>query len=414
MSQSGYSLSAGRLSWENLRRRPFRTACLVIVVFILAFTLFGGSLLAASLQKGLQSMAKRFGADLMVVPAGYGEKAEGVLLRGEPSFFYFDGALAAQLAEMEGVLQASPQCFLTSLSTECCDAPVQLIAFDPATDFVIQPWIAEDRQNGRLGGRPEGGLGEGQLVVGSRIDIRSNGTVQLYNHEYPVAAQLSETATGFDTTIFMTRRTMDLLKEAAHREGFGFIADGEPEGSVSAVLVKAGGNVNPNSLAQAIKRNHQNVDVLVSQGILAAIAEALEGFVAYINSFSIILWIVAVVVLMAVVSGSLNERKKEFAILRILGAPRKKLVRLVLTESSLTGLAGSLAGLGAAALLIFPFNTYLSLKIGLPYIRPGAGGLLVLGLVSLALSFAAGPLAAISSAVRISRAETYWTLREGE
>ncbi|MDR1931765.1 MAG: FtsX-like permease family protein [Spirochaetales bacterium] len=405
MSENGYPLSAGRLSWENLRRRPFRTACLIVVVSILAFTLFGGSILVSSLQNGLDSMSKRFGADLMVVPAGYASKAEAVLLRGEPSFFYFDGALVQQLAETDGIVQASPQCFLTSLSADCCDAPVQLIAFDPATDFVIQPWIAEVRS---------GGIGEGQLVVGSRITVHADNTIQLFNQYYPVAARLSETATGFDTSIFMTRNTMDFIIDNAHKAGYNFISDKEPEGSISAVMLRLDQDASAKSIAYAIKRDNQNVDVIVSQSILSGIAQALRGLIVYINSFSIVLWIVAVIILTAVFSGSINERKKEFAILRILGATRKRLIRIIVSESSLTGLAGSLAGIAAASLLVFPFSTYIGIKLQLPYIRPGPGGILTLFLFSLVLSFAAGPLAAVYSAFKIGRAETYFTMREGE
>ncbi|MDR1901020.1 MAG: FtsX-like permease family protein [Treponema sp.] len=405
MRQVAYPLSTGRLSWENLRRRPFRTACLIIVVSILAFTLFGGSILVSSLQNGLDSMSKRFGADLMVVPAGYASKAEGVLLRGEPSLFYFDGALVQELAALEGIVQVSPQCFLTSLSSECCDIPVQLIAFDPATDFVIQPWIAEMRS---------GDVNDGQLVVGSRIDIRDDNTIKLFDHYYPVTAQLSQTATGFDTSIFMTRATMDLIMATAHKAGNAFLSDREPQGSVSAILIQLDRNTSAQSIARAIKRNHQGVDVLVSQSILAAIADTLRGFILYINRFSFVLWIVAVIILTAVFSSSVNERKKEFAILRILGASRKKLVGMVLGESALAGLAGSIAGIAAASLLVFPFSVAISAKLALPYIQPGAGGILALVLFSLVLSFAAGPLAAVYSAFKIGGAETYFTLREGE
>jgi putative ABC transport system permease protein len=372
---------------------------------MLAFTLFGGSILVFSLQNGLKSMSKRFGADLMVVPAGYAAKAEGVLLRGEPSFFYFDRELVQQIAATEGVTQASPQCFLTSLSTECCDVPVQLIAFDPATDFVIQPWIAETRG---------GSIADGEVVAGYDIIVRANKTIKLFNHEYPVAARLSKTAAGFDTSIFMTRHTMDLLKDRAHQEGYAFISDNEPEDSISAVLVQLDQEANPQSVARAIKRNNQDLDVLISQGILAALAGALQNFIVYINSFSVILWIVALFILTAVFSGSVHERKKEFAILRILGASRKKLIRIVLAESALAGLAGSLSGIAAAGLVVFPFSTYISVKLGLPSVRPGPGGILTLALLSLVLSFAAGPLAAVYAAFKISRAETYFTMREGE
>ena len=57
------NLNTGTLSLENLKARPVRTACLAVVVSILAFTLFGGSILTLNLRQGLDTMTKRFGVD---------------------------------------------------------------------------------------------------------------------------------------------------------------------------------------------------------------------------------------------------------------------------------------------------------------------------------------------------------------
>ena len=78
------------LAINNLKRKKFRTACLLIVVLILAFTLFAGAVMSSSLENGMNSMQRRLGADLMVVPKGTEEKAEGILIKGEPNYFYFD------------------------------------------------------------------------------------------------------------------------------------------------------------------------------------------------------------------------------------------------------------------------------------------------------------------------------------
>jgi putative ABC transport system permease protein len=133
----------GALSLENLKAKPVRAACLALVAAVLAFVLFGGSLLALNLRQGLDAVTRRFGADLMVVPQGAGEQAQASLLKGSINHFYFDSRVADAVAGIEGVAGASPQFYLASLATECCDAPVQLIAYDPATDFVVQPWVAE-------------------------------------------------------------------------------------------------------------------------------------------------------------------------------------------------------------------------------------------------------------------------------
>jgi putative ABC transport system permease protein len=395
----------GALSLENLKAKPVRTACLVLVVAVLAFTLFGGSLLALNLRQGLAAVTRRFGADLMVVPKGAGEQAQSSLLNGSVNYFYFDSGVADTVAGIDGVACASPQFYLASLSTECCDAPVQLIAYDPATDFVIQPWVAE---------RHSETVGDGQVVVGSRILVDRDGAIKLFNHRYPVAAQLSDSASGLDTSIFMTMNTMRQLIDLAHAEKYNFLADKYGGDAISAVLVKADPSKSASSLAWAIRRESEGVEVLVSQGIFSRLSEALSGLVHYIRVFSAILWGVALIVLGAVFSGSVHERKKEFAQLRILGATRKKLAGIVLGESSLAGLAGSAAGIVLASLAVFPFSALIGERLGLPYLEAPLLYIVPLALGSLALSVLAGPLASLHSAYTIGRAETYFTMREGE
>jgi len=398
-------LKTVNLSVKNLSARPVRTACLFIVVAILAFTLFGGSILALNLRQGLDTMTKRFGADLMVVPEGSSEKAQALLLCGDTGYFYFNAGIVDKVAGTEGVACASPQFFLTSLSSDCCDSVVQLIAYDPATDFVVQPWIAEKRRET---------IGDGQVVIGNRISMRQNGTIKLFNHEYPVAAQLSKSASGYDTSIFMTMNTMRRLIDNAHELKINFLSDRYEGDVISAVLVKTETSKSPSLLARDIGGQNEGVEVLVSQGIFARIAATLSGLVKYIQFFSIALWALAVIVLSAVFSGTIHERKKEFAILRILGATRKKLVGIVLNESFIAGIAGGCAGVILASLVVFPFSTYISAQLELPYLDAPFFYIVLLVLGSLFLSAIVGPLSSLYSALRISRAETYFTMREGE
>jgi putative ABC transport system permease protein len=400
--------NTGTLSLENLKAKPVRTACLVVVAAILACTLFGGSILALNLRRGLDTMTRRFGADLMVVPKGASGKAQSILLRGAAGYFYFDAAIVDSVARTEGVACASPQFFLTSLSEACCDAMVQLIAYDPETDFVVQPWMAEKYSRS---------VEDGQVVVGSRIAIRGDDTIRLLGYHYPVAARLSRSASGLDTSVFMTMNTMRLLIGRARAEGYDFLAVQEKEmrrGAVSTVLAKLEPSAPPARLAQTISRENAGVEVVVSQRIFSGIAETLTGLTAYIRLFSAVLWVLALIVLAAVFSGSVHERKKEFAVLRILGATRRKLAGIVLGESAIAGLAGGAAGIVLASLVIFPFSTLISEKLELPYLDAPLIHIILLVAGSLVLSALAGPLASLVSALRISRAETYYTMRDGE
>nr|AGS53104.1 protein of unknown function DUF214 [uncultured bacterium contig00036] len=393
------------LSLKNLRANPVRASCLMVVTAVLAFALFGGSIIELNLRQGLASMTNRFGADLMVIPKGAAEKAQTLLLYGGRNFFYFDAGILDTVAKTWGVAHASPQFFLASISSGCCDDAVQLIAYDPATDFVVQPWVAE---------KHSGLIIDGQVVVGSRIIRRPDGVIRLFNHEYPVAARLSGSASGFDTSIFMTMNTMRQLIDRAHEENYRFPADEYGGEIISVVLVKTDTKDIKTFVADSIKSENENVDVLVTQVIFDRITGTLSGFVKYIRIFSIAVWALAVVLLAAVFCGIIHERKKEFAILRILGATRKRLAGIVLSEAAFAGIAGGAGGIIAASLVVFPFSIIISEWLELPYLDAPFHHIMLLVLGSLFLSSLTGPLASLYAALRISKAETYYTMREGE
>ena len=85
-----------------------------------------------------------------------------------------------------------------------------------------------------------------------------------------------------------------------------------------------------------------------------------------------------------------------------------------MTESLILSAMGGVAGTAAAGVLVLPFSAYIGERLQLPYLQPNTGVVLGILALSLLLSSAVGPLASIYAAVRISRAETYLTMREGE
>jgi len=399
------NLNTGVLSIKNLQAKPVRAVCLILVTAILAFTIFGGSIIALNLEQGLAAMTKRFGADIMVVPQGSADKAQTLLLQGEPNYFYFDSGVIDTIAAEDGVVQASAQFFLASLPSDCCDEEVQLIAYDPETDFVVQPWIAE-----KYGDK----IMDDYVVVGSSINIGANRGIKLFNHNYTVAAQLSPSASGFDTTVFMTMNTMRSLIERSKMFDTDILTENYKDGMVSAVLVRTDPAKDSSEIARNIESKAEGVEAIVSQGIFTRIASSLSGFTKYIQMIAIILWILAVIVLASVFSGIVHERKKEFALLRIIGATRARLVGIVLSESSLAGIAGGITGVILAALVVFPFANLISARLGLPYLDASFLNIILLILICLIISALSGSLASLYSALKISKAETYFTMREGE
>ncbi len=65
-----------------------------------------------------------------------------MLTGNSSSTFYFTNDIGSQIAEADGVGESTVQTYISSLAAACCDEKVQIIGFNPDTDFVITPgWL---------------------------------------------------------------------------------------------------------------------------------------------------------------------------------------------------------------------------------------------------------------------------------
>ena len=400
---TGQPLTTWRIARENLFRRPFRSAGLAMIVLFFSFLLFGGSILIESLRSGISSMSKRLGADLMVVPYGYEKQLQSALLRGEPSSFYLDQSLESKIRQVAGVEKVSSQIFIASLQAACCSLPVQLIGFDPATDFIVHPWMKDQAPNK---------LGDDEIIVGSKIEGAIGGKITFFGKPYTIAMRLDRTGMGFDTSVFLNLKTARSM--ISKLEIAPLFDVKKLDGIVSSVMVKAKSGQDTRSLANTILQRHAidyNLDMVMSKTMMSDIASRLQSFSWVIYGLGGLLWLLATGVLMLVFSIVLNERRREFSLLRILGASRRKLSAILLAESCLISFSGTICGLFLSALILFSFRALISDAIGLPFLLPALPKIGLLFLSSLLISAGIGPLACLYSAWRLGRSDIATTLR---
>ncbi|NMM93217.1 ABC transporter permease [Bifidobacterium sp. DSM 109957] len=401
-------IDMNKLPFENLKRKPLRTTALLAVVVVLSLALFGGSILATNLNTGMASMERRLGADLMVVPQNTAQKAEALLTDGSPTTFYLTKDVADQISQADGVAQATQQTYISSLAAACCDEKLQIIGYDPATDFVIEPWVAEQF---------DGTLEDGQMLAGANVNVSADGTIELYGRDWPVVAQLASTGTNLDNSVFINQTTVPAMVEASAKVATQVMPEEYAGKAVSSVLI----NVAEGYTAETVATNIQNLDASFKDlgfvypgGITATTRTSLNTLVAYLTLFIAVLWVMGAIVLIAVFSTSANERKREFASLRIMGATRGMLNTIILKESAVIGLTGGVLGVAVASLVIFPFSSLIGRQLQLPYLQ--AGPLLICGMIVLAVASAV-VLSVVGSLLtmwRLGRPEAYLTLREGE
>ena len=65
------SLSTKALALSNLKKNPFRTFLMILLVAISGAVVSAGFILSLSLKKGIDGIKERTGADLMIVLEGY-------------------------------------------------------------------------------------------------------------------------------------------------------------------------------------------------------------------------------------------------------------------------------------------------------------------------------------------------------
>ena len=187
--------------------------------------------------------------------------------------------------------------------------------------------------------------------------------------------------------------------------------------AVSTVMIKTQQGYEAQTVAENIKRldsRFADLGYVYPGGITANTRTSLTALVTYLKIFVAVIWVMGVIVLLAVFASSVNERKREFASLRIMGATRGTLIALIVKESALIGLVGGVIGIAGASLAVFPFNTLISRQLQLPYLQTDALKVVALVAISLVFAVATGLLASIVTAVKLSAPETYLTLREGE
>ena len=187
--------------------------------------------------------------------------------------------------------------------------------------------------------------------------------------------------------------------------------------AVSTVMIKTQQGYEAQTVAENIKRldsRFADLGYVYPGGITANTRTSLTALVTYLKIFVAVIWVMGVIVLLAVFASSVNERKREFASLRIMGATRGMLNAIILKESAIIGLIGGVIGVGAASLVIFPFSSLIGKQLQLPYLQASPVAVIGFIAVTIVCSTVIGIIGSLATMGRLGRPEAYLTLREGE
>ena len=393
------------LSVKNLTRRPGRTLALTLLTAFLALAVFGGSVVVLSLRSGLNSLEARLGADIILVPSEAQSKVsfQNMFLQGTTGAFYMDASVLDKAMEVEGVEKAAPQTFLASLKADCCSIKIQVIGIDPQRDFTVQPWIAHSLTRA---------LGDMDVAVGCKVEADVGEIIRIYDQRCKVVARLEATGTGLDTAVYCNMDTMNTLLQAAEAMGVSHrIESGDQV--ISAVYVKVRDGYDIGAVNSRLTGRLHKVTAVRTRSMITGVSDSLAGVSRTVTALIAAVWVLALIILLLAFALIIRERNREFAVLRLVGASRSMLARMVLLESALCGLLGGLIGTGLAALLLFPFAQLIESALQLPYLMPQAGTVLLLAAGTILLSALVAALSSVMAARRLSRVDPGITLREG-
>lgn len=394
---------------ENYLRNPFRSFGLSLLIALFASVLLIGGLLSVSLSKGLNRLSSRLGADVIVIPQGSEIDDQTVLLQGDSKYTYLPPGSLEFIRDLDGVEIATPQYFIMTLSASCCDQKVSIIGFDTESDFVIQPWIREVLADK---------LPKGAIVVGADISIGEKKSVKFFDRDYPVAAKLESIGNKLDQAVFVDEATLANIREAAEAKGIVFLKDEKSlDGEIatySSILIKLKEGADVERLSREIHSRYDGVQFRTRKDLFSGLQKSANFLQIVVWAIVAIFLIVAAAAIVISFSLSTRERRREYALLRIIGFTRKRLQNLVLGEALLVSAVGTYIGLLFASVAFFTFRIWIGEHVGIPFIVPAAAEIAGVYVAVILLLHSVGPAAVYGVANKVSQIDAYAALREVE
>jgi putative ABC transport system permease protein len=397
-------MSLLKLAWNNIRGNAFRSGIIFACVLGVASFLLGTTLVISGAENSLNVGIQRLGADILVVPEGAETKVETALLMGKPTSVWMPDSKIQEIAAVPGVQAVSPQIYLQSLyGAPCCSvSEMFLVVYDPATDFTVKPWLDKEL------GRP---LATGEVIGGSYIFVPQGQTkITLYGYPMSLMGNLGATGTGIDQTLFMSKDTAEAMAASSVTTAVSPLVI--PQDEISEVMVKIAPGADRHRVALDILSNVLGVVPLESPNMFGQFRHQMTGLLWGFVAIMIGFWVLAAILIGLVFSMAANERRREIAVLRAMGATRSYVFRSVLIEAGLLAFAGAVIGIILAAFVIYLFRGYITSSLGMPFLFPDMGAFLLLVGAGTAFILLTVTLAALLPAYRVSRMEPAIAARE--
>jgi putative ABC transport system permease protein len=385
-----------RMALQNAQRRPTRTFMLLLAVALGTAAVFASYTVARGVASSTEQSFARMGADLIVVPEKAMVNITSALLTVQPTEETIAPSAIAGIAALDGVAQVSPQTiYRLGIMAGMPSHKANVIAFDPKTDFTVQPWIT-----GHLP-RP---MRAGDLISGGKRSEEIGQELQPCDQPSPIYAKLGRSGVGpFDESIFTTYETIDHLGKADRNR-------------ISAVLVRLKVGSTPEQVRFAISQL-PNVKVIQGPTIVTSTRQTSTILMQGMLVFAGVMLLGGLLLVGLLFSAIVSERRREIGVLQAIGARPGDVVKMLVAEAAFVTGFGGIIGLALGGALLFVFQNTLVYYLQTLHVEfnwpsfPEIG--VVAGICALA-TIAVGLIAAAIPAFRANSEEPYSLIQREE
>ncbi len=385
------------IAWKGVTRKIFRNIVLMLAVALLAALLTFAMLFNKVVEDDIEAASKRLGADIVIVPTEAKSSAKEFILESRIKSFYMDEFVFEAISDLPDIKQATYHIYLNTLPSGCCSIDEgQVIVFDQDHDFVIGPWLETGPKR----------LEPGQIYVGSYVYeyLGLIDTASLFGQGVKVVGHLQQTGTGLDHGIFMQLADLHKISSAA--------TGGYQAGKISIIFIKVKEGVSPAKVVADIRTINPTVGVMTSGDIGADVRSTLADILRVFFITILISSLLALLLAWSTFTVLANERRREVGILRAIGAHRRHIMKLFLTEAILISAIGGLVGVGLGHYLLYYLAEDFSLLTRLGALTPLTVDNILVSLAALVAGMMVCLVGAAIPVIRLANLEPLVAIKE--
>lgn len=168
------------------------------------------------------------------------------------------------------------------------------------------------------------------------------------------------------------------------------------------------------TVAGQIRNNVDGVSVATATNMVSGIAASLDKISGTVSVLIIVFWLIGLAMVILIFTLMMNERKREFASLRAMGASRGILSGIVVKEALTVNLLGGMLGIALSAVILFSFSGLIGESLGAGFVLPSIMQTAILAVLALLSVTVSAALAAGIAGKKVNQMDASLVLKEGE